>query len=170
MSQRNKIAELGFTDIAGKARAMMVQANLTEEITYKLCKECFNYALYLSNLAVVTLNGKAATRYEYFYEANHVMPCGKVGNRGTPMIFVVYAKNHAVEYYCSCNPKTGYVTKTRDITWMHHTYYGKSKARDEVIAYLQVALLFELGDTEAREGVTLNAYEPKTKSKDDEKE
>ena len=48
---------------------MMVQANLPEEIKYKLCKECFNYAMYLSNLAVVTLNGKAATRYEHFHEA-----------------------------------------------------------------------------------------------------
>ena len=37
MSQRNQIAEQGFKDITG---AMMVQANLPEEIRYKLCKEC----------------------------------------------------------------------------------------------------------------------------------
>ena len=69
MSQRNQLAELGFTDIAGKARAMMVQANLPEEIKCKLCKECFKCAMYLSNLTVVTLNEKAATRSEYFCKA-----------------------------------------------------------------------------------------------------
>ena len=31
-------AELGLTDIAGKARAMMIQANIPEEIKYKLYK------------------------------------------------------------------------------------------------------------------------------------
>ena len=72
MPQRNQLAELGFADIVGKVRAMMVQANLTEEIKYKLCKECFNCAMYLSNLAVVTLNGKVATRYEHFHKAK---PC-----------------------------------------------------------------------------------------------
>ena len=69
MPQRNQFAELGFAGIAGKARAMMVQANLPEEIKYMLCKECFKCATYLSNLAIVTLNGKAATKYKYFHEA-----------------------------------------------------------------------------------------------------
>ena len=69
MPQRNQIAKLGFADITGKARAMMVQANLLEEIKYKLCKECFNGATYLSNLTVVILNCKTATSYEHFHEA-----------------------------------------------------------------------------------------------------
>ena len=67
--QKNKLAELGFANIVGKARVIMVQANLPEEIKYKLCKECFNCATYLSNLAVVILNAKTATRYEHFHEA-----------------------------------------------------------------------------------------------------
>ena len=70
-SQRNQPAELGFADVAGKARAIMLQANLPEEIKYKLCKECFNYDTNLINLAVVILNVKTATRYEHFHE---VMP------------------------------------------------------------------------------------------------
>ena len=40
MPQRNQLAKLGFSDITGNARAMMVQANLLEAIKYKLCKEC----------------------------------------------------------------------------------------------------------------------------------
>ena len=69
MPQRNQLAKLGVPDVAGKARAMMIQTNLPKEIKYKLHKECFNCAKYLSNLAVVALNRKAATRYEHFHDA-----------------------------------------------------------------------------------------------------
>ena len=84
MPQRNQLAKLRFADVTGKARAMMVQANLPEEIKHKLCKECFNCATYLSKLAVRTLNGKAATRYEHFHEAKlhyakHLRTWGEAG-------------------------------------------------------------------------------------------
>ena len=94
----------------------MVQANLLEEVKYKLCKECFNCAMYLSNLAVVTFNGKTAIRYKHFHEAKphyakHLRKWGeagkvskgkngKVANRGTHMIFIGYAKNHTGDCYC----------------------------------------------------------------------
>ena len=68
------------------------------------------------------------------------------------------------------NPNTGYVTKARDITWLHHMYYDKTEARNEITVYPKVALPFEPEDAETREGVTLNASEPKARSKDDEKE
>ena len=35
MSQRNQLAELGCTDVIGKAKAMMIQASLLKEIKYK---------------------------------------------------------------------------------------------------------------------------------------
>ena len=38
MPQSNQLAKLGFADVKGKARAMMVQANLPEETKYKLCR------------------------------------------------------------------------------------------------------------------------------------
>ena len=72
MLQKNQLAKLGFADIAGKARAMMIQANMPKDIKHKLCKECFNCVTYLSNLEMVTLNGEPATRYEHFHEAK---PC-----------------------------------------------------------------------------------------------
>ena len=86
------------------------------------------------------------------------------------MIFVSYAKNHAVYYYCMYNPYSGYVKEMRDITWLNHMYYSKPEARDEVIVYLHIALSFEPEGAVAREGVTLNASEPKVKSKDNKKE
>ena len=84
ISQWNQLAKLGFADIADRARAMMVQANLQEEIKYKLFKECFNCATYLRNLSVVTLKGKTATRYKHFHEAKscyakHVRIRGEAG-------------------------------------------------------------------------------------------
>ena len=95
---------------------------------------------------------------------------GKVGNKGTPMIFIGYAKNHARNCYCMYNPNTRYVTEMREIMWLHHMYYGKPEARDKVVVYLQAALPFEPSDAEAMEGVTLNAFEPKGESKDNKKE
>ena len=186
MPQRNQVAELGFADVEGKARDMIVKTCLPEEIWYKLCNECFNCAIYLSNLAVMTLNGKAASMYEHFHEAN---PCyakhlriwgeagtvlqggnGKVGNRGTPRIFIHYAKNHAGDCYHIYNPITRHMAVMRDVMWLCCVHYGKPEDRDKVVVYPQVVLLFEPEDAEARESVTLNASEPKVKSKDDEQE
>ena len=36
MPQRNQLTKLGVPDVAGKARALMIQANLPKEIKYKL--------------------------------------------------------------------------------------------------------------------------------------
>ena len=74
----------------------------------------------------------------------------KVGIRETPMIFICYAKNHARDCYRMYNPNTGYMTETRDITWLHGMYYGKPEARYKVVVYLQVALPFKLENAEAR--------------------
>ena len=54
--------------------------------------------------------------------------------------------------------------------WLHHMYYGKPEAQDEVVVYPQVALPFEHEDAEARDGVMLNASEPNDESIDDQKE
>ena len=95
---------------------------------------------------------------------------GKVEKKRTPMIFVGYIKNHVRDCYCMYNPNTGYVTEMRDIMWLHHMYYGQPEAKDKVIVYPQVALPFEPQDAGAREGVMLNASEPKVESKNNEKE
>ena len=60
-----------IVDEIGMARAMMAQANLPEGLKYKLCKECFDCTAYLSNLAVVTLNGPGMS---FFGRQNHAMP------------------------------------------------------------------------------------------------
>ena len=50
-----------------------------------------------------------------------------------------------------------------------YAHYSKPEATDKVVVYPQVALPFKPEDARARDGVTLNASEPKVESKDDEK-
>ena len=62
----------------------MIQANLPKEIKYKLCEEWLKCTMCLSNLTVVTLTCKTATRYKHFYEAKqcyakHLRIWGEVG-------------------------------------------------------------------------------------------
>ena len=84
------------------------------------------------------------------------------------MIFIGYAKNHAGDCYCMYNPATGYMTETRDITWLNHMYCGQPETSNEVVVYPQVACPLKLEEVEAREGGMLNASEPKIKFKDEE--
>ena len=92
------------------------------------------------------------------------------GKNGKVGIFIGNAKNHTGDCYRMDKPNIRYVTETRDIMWLHCMYYCKPEAKDEFVVYLQLALPFEPDDAEAREGLTLNASEPKTESKGDKKE
>ena len=77
MPHINQLAKLGFADVTGKAIDMMVQANLPDEIMYKLCKKFFSCAKYISSLAVVTLERKIEKQQpgtSIFMRQNHVMP------------------------------------------------------------------------------------------------
>ena len=49
-------------------------------------------------------------------------------------------------------------------------FYGKPEASDEVVVYLQVAIPIHLKfeDAEARQGMTMNASESKTKDNNEE--
>ena len=49
---------------------------------------------------------------------------------------------------------------------LHHMYYGKPETSNVVVVYPQVTLPLKLD--EEREGVTLIAFEPKIKFKDEE--
>ena len=47
-------------------------------------------------------------------------------------------------FYCIHNPETGCVHETRDVTWLHHRFYGKMDALDGVVVYPQVSITFKL--------------------------
>jgi len=174
--QRNHLAELGFSTIAKKGRAMMVAANLPVDIKYRLCKQAFRTATMLDNLAVKEVDGKVLTRYEHFHgkypwyakalrtfgEAGTVKvgKHGKVGNRGEPMVFVGYADDHQDDCYRMWNPTTGRVVETRDIIWLCRMFYPKTDGAPELTSDPLVAFEVPEGtptqtaEQEAREGET----------------
>ena len=84
------------------------------------------------------------------------------------MIFLSYAKNNVGHCYCMYKFITGYVTEATKIMWLYPMHYGKPEISNKVVVYTHVALLLEV--EEAREGVVLNASEPKTESNDKENE
>ena len=120
--QQNSYAELAFTVIAAKTRAIMNAAQIPKGERFKLWSEAATTVTALDNLIPVTWNGKTLTRYEH---AGHEIPKfvkhlrtfgeagivkdkkdGKVGDRGITMMFVGYANSHAGNCYRMYNPVT----------------------------------------------------------------
>ena len=137
--QQNSYAELAFTVIAAKTRAIMNAAQIPKGERFKLWSEAATTVTALDNLIPVTWNGKTLTRYEH---AGHKIPKfvkhlrtfgeagivknkkdGKVGDRGITMMFVGYANSHAGNCYRMYNPVTSRVCETRDIIWCGRMYF-----------------------------------------------
>ncbi len=109
--QQNSYAELAFTLIASKTRAVMNAAQIPKSKRFKLWNEAATTVTALDNLIPVTWNGITKTRYEHSgFEipkfVKHLRTFGearivkngkgeKVGNRGITMVFVGYADEHA---------------------------------------------------------------------------
>ena len=98
----------------------------------------------LNNLAVVTVNGVAKTRWEHagyklpkwckslqtFGKAGTVKDGkrGKVLDQGVTMMFIGYAEESAADSYRMFNPLTGRVSVTRDVIWLGRMYYPRLNA------------------------------------------
>ena len=137
--QQNSYAELAFTVIAAKTRAVMNAAQIPKSERFKMWSEAATTVTALDNLIPVTFNGETKTRYEHagyeipkfakylrtFGEAGIVKngKDGKVGDRGITMVFVGYADGHAGNCYRMYNPVTSRVSVTRDIIWMGRMYF-----------------------------------------------
>ncbi len=120
--QQNSYAELAFTVLVAKARAMLSAAKVPKDERHKLWGETVMTATALDNLIPVTWNEETKTRYEHagynipkfvkhlrtFGKAGTVknMKDGKVGNRGITMMFVGYSSAHAGNCYRMYNPVT----------------------------------------------------------------
>ena len=66
---RNPLAELGFTVIGARVRALMYHTNLKTNIRYRVYKEVYRNAAMFDGLTVTDIDGKQATRYEHFAAA-----------------------------------------------------------------------------------------------------
>ena len=134
--QQNHLAELAFTVIANRGRAMMHEANLPLNMRYQLWHEAFKTASLLDGLQVIELNGVRATRFVHWNGKNpdfakHLRTWGeagtvkvksiatpKIADRGVHCIFVGYALDHAGNVYRMYNLKTKRVHITRDVIWL----------------------------------------------------
>jgi hypothetical protein len=100
----NSLAELAFPYLAGKARAMMGEAMVPEDIKSKVALEASSCATQLDELVVVKIKGRLAIRDMHLFGANPtwskklhawgeagVVAEGKdskTGDRGATMMFV----------------------------------------------------------------------------------
>ncbi len=69
--QQNSLAELAFTVLSAKARAMLSVAQVPQDKPYKLWGETIMTVTALDNLIPNTLNGVTKTRYE---NAGRIIP------------------------------------------------------------------------------------------------
>jgi hypothetical protein len=68
--QQNHLADLGFTILANRGRALMARAYVPMKIRYKIWKEAFQTATLLDGLTVMTIDGKKANRYVHWGGSN----------------------------------------------------------------------------------------------------
>ncbi len=137
--QQNSYAELAFTVIAAKTRAVMNAAQIPKSEHFKLWSEAAMTVAALNNLIPVTWKGETKTRYEHAGHkiskfAKYLRTCGeagivkdkkdgKVGDRGITMLFVGYADGHTGNRYRMYNPMTSRVCESQDIIWCGQMYF-----------------------------------------------
>jgi hypothetical protein len=144
--QQNALAEIGFTKIGGRAKAMMKRAFTPDKVRHLVMPKALKVATKLDRLVPITINGTTKSHYEHLFGSNppfakHLRTWGEAGtvtlrekvhpkekNKGVMCMFVDYAEHHAGDCYEMWDPKTARVHKTRDITWLHHMFYQKPMA------------------------------------------
>jgi hypothetical protein len=179
--QQNHLAELALAHIANSGRALMVRAHVPLKERYRLFKKAFTVATKLDGLTVITLNGKTATRYEHFGNANpefskHLRTWGeagtvtlktkgtsKVGDRGIACIMVDYSSNHTGDVYEMWNPTTNRIHTTRDVIWLRRMFYEVPQHVGPKIAITPADDFYieDAADVRAGEGEPERAEAPK---------
>ena len=138
--QQNGVVERGFPTIAGRARAMMNDANFSDELKGLLWAEAFQTATLLDS--ILSTDGKT-TPWDLFYKGkkkplflDHLQCFGEVAyvadrskfktklqNHSNKMIFVGYSIDHAGDVYRFYNPTSKTIIQSRDVTqWTGKTW------------------------------------------------
>jgi hypothetical protein len=68
--QQNHLAELGFTTLANRGRALMYRVNIPLIVRYKIFKEAFTTATLLDGFMPIEIDTKVTTRYVHFFRSN----------------------------------------------------------------------------------------------------
>jgi len=64
------MAELGFTVISNKGRAILIRSNIPWKYRFHLYREAFKMATSLDGLVIVLVNGKRAMHYQHMFGQN----------------------------------------------------------------------------------------------------
>ena len=162
--QQNSPVEVGFATIGKRGRAMMIAANISYAMRFKLYREAYECATMLDGLVVIDLEGVSKTRLEHWGvdlpkwtkalrtwgEAGVVTltskTAPKMANDGLTCMFVGYALNHADGVYRMWNPMTGRIHTSRDVVWLKRMYYQRQPTVLEITTGV---------DSEVRESVNM---------------
>jgi hypothetical protein len=167
---------LALAHIANSGRALRTRAHVPLKERYQLFKKAFTVATKLDGLTVITLDGKTATRYEHFGDANpkffkHLRTWGgaglvtlktkgtpKVGDRGIACMMVDYSINYTGDVYEMWNPTTNRIHTTRDVIWLRRMFYKQPQHVGPKIAitpadgfYIEDAADVRAGESETQE-------------------
>jgi hypothetical protein len=141
--QQNHHAELGFTVLANKGRAVMHRANIPLVLRYKLWREAFKTVTLLDGLVATKIDEVIATRYVHWCGANpafakHLRTWGEAGtvklkikatprvaDRGVQCMMVGCATDHDGDCYRMWDPNTARVHETRDVMWLRRMFFQK---------------------------------------------
>ena len=164
--QQNSLAEVGFTTIGNRGRAMMIAANIPYPLRFKLFKEAYACATLLDRLVLVTLDGETKTRVEHWSGklpnwTKALRTWGEAGvatvnsktrpklkNKGITSMFVGYAVNHADGVYRMWNPNTGLLLVSRDVTWLKRMFYRRQPTLPEISVGIENELAREVRESD----------------------
>jgi hypothetical protein len=147
---QNSPVEVGFATLGGRARAMMSHANIPKHLKHLLLSDAVLTAILLDNLILIEINGKLATKYVHHAGKEDADPSfvhnlctwGEAGtvtiknrimhpksaDRGVTCMFICYSHQHPCGTYRMWKTVTNGVHTTRDVTWLHRTYFPKLEA------------------------------------------
>ena len=139
--QHNHLAEVSFSTLSNRFRAMMHRANIPSQHRLKVWHKAASVATKMDGLTVIEIDGVKKTRVEHWSGklpgyAHYLRTWGeagvvkvkrtgtpKVADRGITCMFVDYADNHAGDCYEMLNLQTMRILLTRDVQWLGRMYY-----------------------------------------------
>jgi hypothetical protein len=140
--QQNSPAEVEFSTLAGRARAMLEDAHVPNTLRKLLMPEAVKTATHLDGLIPIVLDGVSKTKYEHQFGknprfANSLRAFGEAGTvtiksrtfqpkdkgRGVTCMMVGYSQQHPSGTYRMFDRLTKGIHITRDVTWLRRTFF-----------------------------------------------
>ena len=141
--QHNHLAEVGFSTLANRGRAVMIAAKVPLELRYLCNRKAFEHVTKLDGLVPVDIDGVTKSRDEHYYglksrwanpkylktwgEAGVVTvkskATAKLADRGVTCMFAGYSNDHDGDVYDMLDWNTKSILTTRDVTFLNRMYF-----------------------------------------------